>query len=358
MHRTLSLTGLAMLLTLPLRPTTRSPLPPLSLPPSRLLPRRRRHVLKIKKDFKVELLYSVPKDEQGSWVSMCVDPKGRLIVSDQYGRLYRITPPPLGGNRRPKPRSRSSTCRSARPTGLLWAFDSLYVVVNEGVKFNGVAVPRGLYRVRSKDGGDTFDKPEFLQRSHGGGEHGPHAVLPGPDGKSLYIVVGDAHQDGRAAGRLARAANSGAKTTCCRACPTATASWPACSGRAAASTRSIPTARTGSWSAPATATSTTSPSTAHGDLFTYDADMEWDMNTPWYRPTRVCLAASGSEFGWRNGTGKWPPYYPDSLPASRQRRPRLADRHDLRLRRQVSRPSTRTPSSSATGATASSTPCI
>ena len=52
-----------------------------------------------------------------------------------------------------------------------------------------------------------------------------------------------------------------------------------------------------------------------GELFTYDADMEWDMNTPWYRPTRVCLATSGSEFGWRNGAGKWPPYYPDSLPA-------------------------------------------
>jgi len=53
----------------------------------------------------------------------------------------------------------------------------------------------------------------------------------------------------------------------------------------------------------------------HGDLFTYDADMEWDMNTPWYRPTRVCLVTSGSEFGWRNGAGKWPAYYPDSLPA-------------------------------------------
>src|SRR5206468_4817848 len=53
----------------------------------------------------------------------------------------------------------------------------------------------------------------------------------------------------------------------------------------------------------------------HGELFTYDADMEWDFNTPWYRPTRVCLATSGSEFGWRNGAGKWPPYYPDSLPA-------------------------------------------
>src|SRR5262249_39566475 len=52
----------------------------------------------------------------------------------------------------------------------------------------------------------------------------------------------------------------------------------------------------------------------HGDLFTFDADMEWDINTPWYRPTRVCLAATGSDFGRGNGTGKWPPYSPDPLP--------------------------------------------
>ena len=52
----------------------------------------------------------------------------------------------------------------------------------------------------------------------------------------------------------------------------------------------------------------------HGELFTYDADMEWDVNTPWYRPTRVCMVPSGAEFGWRNGSGKWPDYYPDSLP--------------------------------------------
>src|SRR5262249_1591497 len=52
--------------------------------------------MKVAKGFKVELLYSVPKETQGSWVNMCVDDKGRLIVSDQYGALYRITPPPIG----------------------------------------------------------------------------------------------------------------------------------------------------------------------------------------------------------------------------------------------------------------------
>ena len=33
------------------------------------------------------------------------------------------------------------------------------------------------------------------------------------------------------------------------------------------------------------------------------------MNTPWYRPTRVCMAADGADFGYRNGAGKWPTYY-------------------------------------------------
>ena len=72
--------------------------------------------MKVAKGFKVELLYSVPKDEQGSWVNMCVDPKGRLIVSDQYGALYRVTPPPVGG-KPARRRSRRSRRRSARPRG-------------------------------------------------------------------------------------------------------------------------------------------------------------------------------------------------------------------------------------------------
>jgi hypothetical protein len=53
----------------------------------------------------------------------------------------------------------------------------------------------------------------------------------------------------------------------------------------------------------------------NGDLFTYDADMEWDIGTPWYRPTRVNHVISGAEFGWRNGTGKWPEYFADSFGA-------------------------------------------
>ena len=45
-----------------------------------------------------------------------------------------------------------------------------------------------------------------------------------------------------------------------------------------------------------------------------DSDMEWDFGLPWYRPTRICHVTSGSEFGWRPGTEKWSPAYPDNLP--------------------------------------------
>jgi putative heme-binding domain-containing protein len=52
---------------------------------------------------------------------------------------------------------------------------------------------------------------------------------------------------------------------------------------------------------------------ADGEILNYDSDMEWDIGTPWYRPIRVLHLVSGGEYGWRNGTGKWPEFYPDSL---------------------------------------------
>ena len=32
-----------------------------------------------------------------------------------------------------------------------------------------------------------------------------------------------------------------------------------------------------------------------GEMFVYDADMEWDIGAPWYRPTRVNHGVSGGE---------------------------------------------------------------
>lgn len=55
---------------------------------------------------------------------------------------------------------------------------------------------------------------------------------------------------------------------------------------------------------------------SQGDLFTFDSDMEWDVNLPWYRPVRINHCIPGAEFGWRSGSGKWPEYNFDSLPGT------------------------------------------
>src|SRR5262245_5962433 len=148
--------------------------------------------IKVAKDFKVELLYTVPRASQGSWVNLCVDPDGRLIASDQGGAgLFRITPPPVGGNPADtKVEKLAANISGAQ--GLLWAFDSLYVMVNDGGgKGKGERRPNGLYRVRASTPGGDPDEVELLHALQGGGEHGPHAIVLAPDGKSLYCVCGN-----------------------------------------------------------------------------------------------------------------------------------------------------------------------
>ena len=258
--------------------------------------------MKVAEGFEVELLYSVPKDKQGSWVNMCVDPKGRLIVSDQYGSLYRVTPPGILESRELLVEPIAVDIGEAQ--GLLWAFDSLYVSVNRGKKYAG-----GFYRVRDTDGDDQLDSLETLRALTGSGEHGPHAVLPHPDGQNLVVVCGNRTELTEIDGSMVR-------------------SWdedlllPRAEGKFMKGTRAPggciykvdPDGK--SWEVIASGfrnqyDAAFSPA---GELFTYDADMEWDVNTPWYRPTRICHVVAGGEFGWRSGGGKWPVYYEDSVP--------------------------------------------
>ncbi len=263
--------------------------------------------MKVAKDFKVELLYSVPKEREGSWVSMCVGPRGELIVSDQYGALFRVTPPPLGGNP-------SDTKVEKLPValgeaqGLLWAFDSLYVVVNRGRQYRS-----GLYRVRDADGDGELDEVKLLRELSGGGEHGPHAVLLTPDGKSLAVVHGN--QTKLTKFDRTRVPTCWGEDHLLPRMPDGNGFMAGVLGPGGAIYKVDPEGKSWELLTVGFRNQYDAAFNRHGELFTYDADMEWDFNTPWYRPTRVCLATSGSEFGWRNGTGKWPAYYPDSVPA-------------------------------------------
>ena len=262
--------------------------------------------------FVVERIYGVPRSEQGSWISLSAEPGGRLIASDQEGRLYGVTPAPIGA-----PAAESIVepleVSGANPAagwahGLLHAFGDLYVVRNEGTVRAG---DNGLFRLRDAEGNGRYDSLERLRKLEGHGEHGPHQLVVGPDGVSLYLVAGnDTTPTVFARSRVASEPRDD------RILPILP-NW-----------RILNLPPPGAWVArldpegrdwELVAVGMRNPYDLAfnrlGDLFVFDADMEWDIGTPWYRPTRVLHVRSGAEFGWRRGSGKWPDDYPDSLGA-------------------------------------------
>ena len=132
------------------------------------------------------MLYSVPGVEQGSWVNLCTDNKGRLLVSDQFGGLYRITPPPAG-QALTKAMVEPVPAKIRAVNGMVWAFGALYVGVNDYER----KIPSGLYRVSDSDGDDNLDKVELLREIESKSDHGVHALMPTPDGKALYLITGN-----------------------------------------------------------------------------------------------------------------------------------------------------------------------
>ena len=256
--------------------------------------------LKIATGFQVEKVVAVPIEKMGSWVSITADDRGRLICSDQDGGLYRVTPPALGSSFDPTDLTSVERIDVAigQAQGLLCVKKDLYVVVNGKSKPSS-----GLYRLRDSDDDDRFDELKLLKSFQGAGEHGPHGIQLGQDGK-LYVIAGNAtrppdgllpqsphrnYQDdllepkgGKMlpGGWIARTDLDGKE-------------WELfCGGLRNPYDLAF---------------------NADGELFTYDADSETDIGTAWYRPTRVNHVVSAGEYGWRFDTGKWPDYYPDSL---------------------------------------------
>lgn len=261
--------------------------------------------------FEVELVHNVSKAGHGSWVSLCTDDKGRIIASDQYGKLYRTT---LNDG---VAAVEQLDVNIGLAQGMLYAFDSLYININANKKQREgtLAEGPGVYRLRDTTGDDQFDKVEYIvPLSDKAGEHGPHALILSPNKSRIYFCCGNqvdipaAAKDGVAPrlwgedhllGRLpdARGHMRG------RLAP---GGWICSMASDGSDLKLIATGFRNEYDI---------AFNKHGDLFTYDADMEWDIGSPWYRPTRVNHVVSGAEFGWRNGTGKWPDYYGDSFGA-------------------------------------------
>ncbi len=256
--------------------------------------------------FDVECIYAVSRARQGSWVSLTHDGHGRLIASDQYGDLYRITL--SAPSDRGSPFVERLDVQLGEAHGLLHAFGALYVVVNAGGSYES-----GLYRLREKADG-SYGEPEQLKVFKGNGEHGPHAIVLGPNGESLYIIAGN-HTDLPqvdlsqvpmlwAEDRLGPHLNDPNGHAVGIEAP---GGWVC---------RTDPDGKVWELVAMGFRNAYDIAFNADGELFTYDSDMEWDVGMPWYRPTRVLHVAHGAEFGWRTGTGKWPVSHPDSLPSA------------------------------------------
>ena len=250
--------------------------------------------------FKAEKIYDVNKASQGSWVGMTVDPKGRLITTDQYGGIYRVTLNPKVSVERLK-------VNVSGGHGALYAFDSLYIMVGEG--------KRGLYRLRDTNGDDQYDEEEYLIPLKAGGEHGSHSLVLSPDKKSIYMVGGN-NTDMPPSVTSYRMAKAWKEDHILPRMP---------DGRGHNNGRMAP----GGFIMKVSPDGKTQEMICHGfrnefdaafnldgELFAFDADMEYDIGAPWYRPTRVNHVVSGVDWGWRHGTGKWPDYYTDTLPAT------------------------------------------
>ncbi len=255
--------------------------------------------LNVAKGFRVERVHSVDADTQGSWVSLTIDDRGRLIASDQGKKgLFRATITNGSASVQKLPIELSGA------QGLLWKSGDLYASVTS----------EGMYRASDADGDGEFDTTELLSAYFGRGEHGNHALVDTEDGDEIYAVSGNQTPLPAATSIVRRRVQSWKEDLLLPR------QWdPRGHARGILApggwiTRFDPATKTHDVYCIGFRNEYDVAVNSLGDLFTYDADMEWDLGLPWYRPTRICLAVSGGDYGWRSGSGKSPTYYEDSLP--------------------------------------------
>lgn len=240
--------------------------------------------------FVVEKVYDVPPS-QGSWVAICNDSEGGFYASDQDDRgVFRFR---IEGGQAVDVRRVAGELSGAQ--GLMILGNDLYAHVGG----------TGLVRTRNGD-------VDELGGSRGRGEHGIHGVIREPGTQQLLTMGGNASGIPEvASSRVAATYENHLIERFHDPLHAKRAAWVAPAGwvcRYDPDKAAYETFCVGFRNAYDLAAN------AHGDLFTFDSDEEWDLGMPWYRPTRICMVVSGGDYGWRAGSDNWPPYYEDSLP--------------------------------------------
>lgn len=237
-----------------------------------------------------------------SLLALCFDDRGRLLAAPEDGGVL-VLEDLDGDGFLETSRTLVDDVRACQ--GLAWRDGALFAVgLGPG---DGSPVP-GLYRV------EEGRPPERLLAFDAYGEHGAHAVVPGPDGR-LYVSVGDQativtptssaflargyegallepYEDPGGFGVGARYPHGLVAVVD----PAGREPWR----RHAVGLRNVYDLAFD----------------ADGELFAVDSDMEWDVGLPWYRPVRLLHVVSGGDYGRRSGSAAWPEHYLDALPAA------------------------------------------
>ncbi len=235
--------------------------------------------------YEIQLLRAA-NEQEGSWIGMTFDPQQRLIVaredrgllrmtfSDDFQTIIHVEPIPLAADLK--------ECR-----GLAFLGGDLYINANQS---------HGLYVLRDSNRDGTFDQQELLREFPGRTGHGRNDLAAVRN--RLLSIHGDAVDVPRQAiddrtspFREARKGDMTQEGHLLSVDPMA-GDWQLLAAGLRNPFGIAVRARDGSF-------------------FTYDADAEFDMGAPWYRPTRVVHLMTGADYGWRGVTGQWPPYYPD-----------------------------------------------
>lgn len=231
--------------------------------------------------FEIELVRAAAEDE-GSWVALAFDPQGRVTIAREDRGLLRMAFDQPGGAVT-SVETIDDTLLECR--GLLYVEDDLYANANNS---------KGTFLLKAGED-ESLASPQLLREFPGTVGHGRNQLARGPDGR-IYSICGDAVDlpDGLT-DRTSPLRHGGRPHPVLEGFVVAfdphSDQWELCSG------------------------GTRNPFgiafNRDGEAFTYDADAEFDMGSPWYRPTRLLHLVSGADFGWRSVTGQWPPYDPD-----------------------------------------------
>lgn len=248
--------------------------------------------------FEVELVKV--SDNEGSWINLAFDPKGRLVICREDKGLIRLT---MSDDFTEVKKVETIEDSLLECRGILFAQDSLYLAANN---------TKGIYRLRDTDNDDQYDSKELLIQLEGGVGHGRNCLALGPDGK-IYVACGNNVQVPPSQSKLSPYRNYGLD----RLIPCVWNEFLFDADVVPPAGFILRADKDGKdWElyAGGFRNEYGVAFNQDGELFTYDADMEWDEGAPWYRTTCLMHVTQGGEYGWRQGSSVWPASFMDSNP--------------------------------------------